>query len=55
MTEASPSNHENPPQSPFACLWQEKDYQRGIITPPFGKACLPVDRGDGEGFKEVIF
>ncbi len=33
---ASPSNYENPPQSPFACLWQEKDYQRGIITPPFG-------------------
>ncbi len=21
----------NPPLPPFACLWQEKDYQRGVL------------------------
>jgi hypothetical protein len=30
-------------------------FAKGEITPPFRKACLPVGRGDGEGFKKVIF
>ena len=26
-------------------------FQRGkLLSPPFGKACLPVGRGGGEGF-----
>jgi len=40
-------NSEIPPIPPFS--------KGGMITPPFGKACLPVGRGGWEGFKEAIF
>jgi hypothetical protein len=36
MTGASPTSHENPPLSPFACLWQGKD-AKGEVAPPFLK------------------
>jgi len=38
----------NPPKSPFACLWQEKDYQRGIFL------LLPLAKGGWEGFYKKV-
>jgi len=37
MTGLLPTNDENPPLSPFACLWQEKDTKGGRFLPPFCK------------------
>jgi hypothetical protein len=54
VSDASPSNGENP-LAPFCLSLTGKRIQREIITPPFGKACLPADRGGWEGFKKVIF
>jgi hypothetical protein len=51
----------NPPLSPFACLWQEKDTKGGRVLPPFCKwfdrltiLSLPKE-GDGKRFRKGIF
>jgi len=44
-----------PLNPPFAPLGRGKRLPKGEVTPPFRKACLPVGRGGGEGFKKAIF
>ncbi len=42
-------------KSPSIPLLPVFDRKKGEIALPFGKACLPVGRGGGEGFGEGSF